>query len=70
MPKNAYFLEKSYKIATASKASPSNPHWPPAAGGSAPNSQRCYSSAPPTDVTLSKCVSIVKRTIFYYRYFD
>jgi len=29
MPKNAYFLEKSCKLAAALGASPSNPHQPP-----------------------------------------
>jgi len=42
MLKNAYFYEKSVKIASAFWGGP-NSRWPPAAGGSAPRPPRCYS---------------------------
>jgi len=35
MRKNGLFFGKNWKIAAALGAPPRNPHWPPAAGGSA-----------------------------------
>jgi len=41
--KMLFFWKKSAKIVSASGAPPPNTRWLPAAGGSAPNSPRCYS---------------------------
>jgi len=43
MHKNAYFLEKSKNIDSASEAPLPNLRWPPASGGAAPRLPRCYS---------------------------
>jgi len=40
--KNAYFLEKNCIIAAASETPPLNPHWLPAARGSAPGPPICF----------------------------
>jgi len=53
MPKNAYFLEKGYKIAAA-------PEPPLASGGWGLRPQTPALLLPLTDIDLSKYVSIVK----------